>query len=134
MQELQQPYNIKFDENFKCTISAFGTDDIPVNSLSVGQSKLVDTGVILGIIKTLLNGVNFNICFLDELVGNMHAELREIVCSMIKKNMPDKLIYIISHAEIDDMYFDGKIKVKLRHWEEDDKLIQNSEYIITTLQ
>ena len=29
--------------------------------------------------------------------------------------------------------FDGKIKVKLRHWEEDDKLIQNSEYIITTL-
>lgn len=133
MQELQQPYNIKFDENFKCTISAFGTNDIPVNSLSVGQSKLVDTGVILGIIKTLLNGVNFNICFLDELVGNMHAELREIVCSMIKKNMPDKLIYIISHAEIDDMYFDGKIKVKLRHWEEDDKLIQNSEYIITTL-
>lgn len=134
IQELHQPYILKFDETFKCDISAYGVDNIPASSLSTGQSKLVDTAVILGILKTMLNGVNFNISFLDELVSNMDEELRNVICVMLKKNLPDKLIFITTHAEIDDSYFDGKIKVKLHHWEEDDKLIQNSEYIISYLQ
>ena len=113
------------------TISAYGVDDIPVSNLSTGQSKIVDTAVILGILKTLLNGVNFNMLFLDELFSNAHAELRNTICQMLKKNMNDKLIYIITHAEMDDTLFDGIIKTKLNHWEDEDgKLIQNTEYIV----
>lgn len=131
MQELNQPHVITFDETFKVTISAYGVDDIPVSNLSTGQSKIVDTAVILGILKTLLNGVNFNMLFLDELFSNAHAELRNTICQMLKKNMNDKLIYIITHAEMDDTLFDGIIKTKLNHWEdEDSKLIQNTEYIV----
>lgn len=131
MQELNQPYVITFDETFRVTISAYGVDDIPVSNLSTGQSKIVDTAVILGILKTLLNGVNFNMLFLDELFSNAHAELRNTICQMLKKNMNDKLIYIITHAEMDDTLFDGIIKTKLNHWEDEDgKLIQNTEYIV----
>lgn len=130
MQELQQPYIISFDETFRCSICAFGMDNIPANSLSVGQSKLLDTSIILGILKTLLGGVNFNIIFLDELLSNMHAGLRDVVCKMLRNNLNNKLIYVITHADIDDSLFDGKLKVKMHHWEDDNnKLIQNTEYI-----
>lgn len=132
LQEMGQPYIITFDETLSCKISAFGIDNIPISNLSTGQSKLVDTAVILGIVKTLINGVNFNIFFMDELFSNAHAELREILCKMLKSNMsPDKTIYIITHAEIDDSLFDGIIKTKLLHWEgEGGQLIQNTEYNI----
>ena len=130
MEKLEQQYIIKFDETFKCSISAFGINNIPISSLSTGQSKLIDTAVILGIIKTLISGVNFNIVFFDELFSNVHAELRNTITNMLRTCVPNKLIYIITHAEMEDTLFDGVIKTKLHHWDEDDHLIQNTEYKI----
>lgn len=128
MQELQQPYVITFDDRFACTITAFGEDGISPRSLSTGQEKIVNTAVIFGILKTLLNGISFNIIFLDELTSNMHDDLRDITCEMLQKNIKDKCIFIISHAPIDETPFTGEIKVKIAPREEDGRLIQNSIY------
>ena len=128
LQELKQPYSVRFDENFRCSINAFGASDIPVSSLSTGQGKTVNTAIIFGILKTLLNGVNFNIIFLDELICNMHEDLRNVTCEMIANNIKDKSIYIISHTPVDESLFKGEIKARLSYWEEDGRLIQNTEY------
>lgn len=129
LQELKQPYTVRFDENFKCSINAFGANDIPVSSLSTGQEKTVNTAIIFGILKTLLNGVNFNVIFLDELICNMHEELRNVTCEMIANNIKGKSIYIISHTPVDEGIFNGEIKAKLNYWEEDGMLIQNTTYV-----
>ena len=131
MQELQQPYMIHFDERFVCTIDAFGENGISIRSLSTGQEKIVNTAIIFGILKTLLNGVNFNIIFLDELTSNMHDDLRDLTCKMLQRNIKDKCIFIISHAPIDDNPFEGEIKVKLSPREENDHFIHNSTYNIS---
>lgn len=128
LRELKQPYTVRFDENFKCSINAFGANDIPVSSLSTGQEKTVNTAIIFGILKTLLNGVNFNVIFLDELICNMHEELRNVTCEMIVNNIKGKSIYIISHTPVDESIFTGEIKARLNYWEEDGMLIQNTEY------
>lgn len=128
MQELRQPYVIQFDDRFACTIKAFGEEGISPRSLSTGQEKIVNTAVIFGILKTLLNGISFNIIFLDELTSNMHDDLRDITCEMLRKNINDKCIFIISHAPIDESPFVGEIKAKISPREEDGHLIQNSIY------
>lgn len=113
--QFQLPYLIKFDESFNCNINLFGNNqDIPISSLSTGQTKVVNISIILGILKTIINSVNFNICLLDELLSNMHAELRHDICRVLKQDISNnQTIFIISHAELDDQYFDGSLDVEL---------------------
>jgi len=113
--QFQLPYLIKFDETFNCNINLFGNNqDIPISSLSTGQTKVVNISIILGILKTIINSVNFNICLLDELLSNMHAELRHDICRVLKQDISNnQTIFIISHAELDDQYFDGSLDVEL---------------------
>ncbi len=110
IQALQQPYTITFDTMFNCVISIHNTDNIPISSLSTGQLKTVNTAIIFGILKTLLNSINFNISFLDELFSNMHDDLRETTCKMLRDNINIQVMFVITHAHIDDELFDGEIE------------------------
>ena len=116
-QSLQLPYIIQFDNKFKCKVSIYGLNDkIPISSLSTGQLKIVDMIVILGILGTILGSGGINIIFLDELFSNLDNELRDNVCTILKKSLPkDKTIFIISHQEIDSRIFDGHINLKLEN-------------------
>ncbi len=117
---LQLPYIIEFDESFSCYIKMGGFDKIiPTSSLSTGQLKTVDLCIVLGVIKTILNSVAFNITLLDELISNMDSELRQTVCQVLKNSIePNQTMFIISHTELDDKWFDGSIDVEIDHTEE----------------
>ena len=92
---------------------------IPTSSLSTGQLKTVDLCIVLGVIKTILNSVAFNITLLDELISNMDSELRQTVCQVLKNSIePNQTMFIISHTELDDKWFDGSIDVEIDHTEE----------------
>lgn len=117
-QRLQQPYVIKFDSSFKCSIRLCGMDqEIALSSLSTGQLKTVDMVIILGVLGTILGGESCNVMFLDELFSNLHSDLRNEMCSVLKDFInDDQTLFIISHYDIDDRYFDGTIKMRLeRH-------------------
>ncbi len=131
IQALQQPYTITFDTLFNCSISVHGTENIPISSLSTGQLKTVNTSIIFGILKTLLNSINFNISFLDELFSNMHDDLREVTCRMIKENINMQVVFIITHAHIDDSLFDGEIFSKIISKNIDNNIIQSTTYTIS---
>lgn len=115
VQRLHLPYVIQFDPNFKCNISLCGVEkEIPVGSLSTGQLKTVDMVIILGVLGTVIGSNGINILFLDELFSNLDAGLRNEMCSVLRESLqPESTIFIISHTDLEDKYFDGDIHMKL---------------------
>lgn len=114
-QRLQQPYIIQFDSNFKCNISLCGLDkEISISSLSTGQLKVVDMIIILGILGTVMGSNGINIIFLDELFSNLDVKLRNEMCMVLRENITKETsMFIISHTDLEDKYFDGDIHMKL---------------------
>lgn len=114
-QRLQQPYLVQFDSNFKCNISICGFDkEIQISSLSTGQLKTVDMIIILGVLGTIIGSNGINIIFLDELFSNLDAKLRNEMCMVLKETISSEVtMFIISHTELEDKYFDGNIHMKL---------------------
>ena len=128
-QRLHLPYIVQFDSNFKCNISLCGIDQvIPVSSLSTGQLKTVDMVIILGVLGTVIGSNGINILFLDELFSNLDAGLRNEMCQLLRESLkPDSTIFIISHTDLEDKYFDGNIYMKL---ELKDQYEKHSTYMI----
>ena len=123
-QRLRQRYIVQFDNQFKCQIKLPGTDeDIPISSLSTGQLKTVDMIIIMSILGTVMGSSSLNVVFLDELFSNMHSELRNEMSWMLRDDMkPDETIFIVSHYEINEGFFDGTIRINLesrgQYWEQ----------------
>ena len=114
-QYLKLPYIIEFDHNFKCGITLYNdSKQIPISSLSTGQLKITDMVIILGVLGTIINPNKFNIMFLDELFSNLDSDLRNELCGVLRKFLKDdNTIFIISHTDLDERYFDGEISMKL---------------------
>jgi DNA repair exonuclease SbcCD ATPase subunit len=128
--QLQLPYIVVFDDNFKCSVNLQGFNQpISISSLSTGQLKIVDISIILGVLKTIMSSSNFNVCLLDELLSNMDADLRQLICKVLKENIRDnQTIFIISHTEFEDKNFDGVINTKLIYR---DNIHRSSKFEIT---
>ena len=93
-----------------------GLDDrsIPISSLSTGQLKTVDMIIILSILKSVISSSNINIMFLDELFSNLDSDLRTKMCNILKISFnPQNTLFIISHQDISNEYFDGTINMTL---------------------
>ena len=114
-QQLHQPYIVSFDNSFKCSVSLCGfNDNIPLSSLSTGQLKTVDMMIILGILGTVIGSASANVIFLDELFSNLDGGLRNDMCSVLKNFITENdTIFVISHQDLDDRYFDGTLKLHI---------------------
>lgn len=117
--KLGLPYSITFDNTFKCTINNQDKTGIPITSLSTGQMKTVDMIIILAVLKALLGSFNMNIIFLDELFSNLDAELRDVMCGILKDELEEgisngRLIttFLISHSPLNDLHLNGKVFVE----------------------
>ena len=128
-------YNIMFDNTFKCTISTHDKSGIPITSLSTGQMKTVDMIIILAVLKVLLGSFNMNIIFLDELFSNLDAELRDVMCGILKDELNENMsigrtmtTFLISHSPLNEAHLNGKVFVE--------RCINNNEsrYITERLQ
>jgi ABC-type thiamine transport system ATPase subunit len=113
--ELHQPYIVKFDRQFKCSVTLAGYDnEIPISSLSTGQLKTVDMMIILGVLGTIIGSNSANVIFLDELFSNLDGGLRNDMCSVLHNFLsPDDTMFVISHQDLDDRYFNGTMKLHL---------------------
>lgn len=114
-QELHQPYIISFDNSFKCSVTLCGyNESIPISSLSTGQLKTVDMIIILGVLGTIIGNNSTNVIFLDELFSNLDGNLRNDMCSVLHNFLsPDDTMFVISHQDLDERYFNGTIKLHL---------------------
>lgn len=114
-QRLHLPYIITYDSSFTCSIEKIGINQkISLGSLSTGQMKTVNMSIILGLLSTIIGSNRLNILFLDELLSNMHKDLCDEVCAILRSNMKaGDTIFIVSHIETDNKYYDGIINVHL---------------------
>lgn len=107
-----QNYIIQYDENFKCMMKNPYGEMMPISSLSTGQKKVIDMIIILAFIKTFITQIDFNIYFLDELIGNIDADLRDTMCALLRDSLDKRdVMFLISHSPINQEYLDGVIKV-----------------------
>jgi DNA repair exonuclease SbcCD ATPase subunit len=115
--ELHQPYIINFDRQFKCSVTLAGyNSEIPISSLSTGQLKTVDMMIILGALGTIIGSSSANIIFLDELFSNLDGGLRNEMCSVLHNFISENdTMFVISHQDLDDRYFNGTIKMHIDH-------------------
>lgn len=123
VQRLHLPYIVEFNNEFKCCIHLCGFDqEIPISSLSTGQLKTVDMVIILGVLGTIIGSNGINVLFLDELFSNLDAGLRNEMCKVLRETVtPGSTIFIISHTDLEDRYFDGNIHMKLEIREQYEK-------------
>ena len=115
--ELHQPYIVKFDRQFKCSVSLCGYDnEIPISSLSTGQLKTVDMMIILGVLGTVIGSNSANVIFLDELFSNLDGGLRNDMCSVLHNFIgPNDTMFVISHQDLNEQYFNGTMKLHIDH-------------------
>jgi DNA repair exonuclease SbcCD ATPase subunit len=137
---LEQPYRIEFDQEFKAHIYTESFDrEIAYNNLSTGQKKTVDIAIVFGILQNVISNVDMNVLVMDELMSNMDSEARNVMLSVLKDSLSeDKSIFIVNHAEMNDDYFDHKIRVSLHNRkirvklkkkdEPKDIIVRSSEY------
>lgn len=110
-----QNYIIQYDENFKCMMKNPYGEMMPISSLSTGQKKVIDMIIILAFIKTFITQIDFNIYFLDELIGNIDADLRDTMCGLLRETLDKRdVMFLISHSPINQEYLDGVIKVTMQ--------------------
>ena len=113
MNKLNQPYNVEYDQEFKPHIW-FDDNEISYSDLSTGQKKTLDIGIIFGVIANVIANVDFNIFFLDELMSNMDSDSRNMMLTLLNDNLKDnRTIFVVNHAEMQDDFFEHKIRVKL---------------------
>ena len=112
---LRLPYTITFGDDFECSLNMYGLEQpVPIWSLSVGQLRVVDMVIILGVIGTIINAHNMNILFLDELFSNLDYDLRSEMCEILRENLDEQnTIFITSHQDIDTKWLDGVINAEL---------------------
>lgn len=115
--ELHQPYIINFDRQFKCSVTLAGyNSEIPISSLSTGQLKTVDMMIILGALGTIIGSSSANVIFLDELFSNLDGSLRNDMCSVLHNFITENdTMFVISHQDLDDKYFNGTMKLHIDH-------------------
>ena len=112
--KLDQAYKIEYDQEFKPHIYVDSFDkEISYNNLSTGQKKTLDLAIIFGILQNIIASVDFNVFVLDELFSNMDSDTRNTMLSLLRESLAKdgKTVFVINHAEMNDDYFDHKIRV-----------------------
>lgn len=115
--KLDQNYKIEYDQEFKPHIHIDTYEkEISYKDLSTGQRKTLDLAIIFGILQNIISNVNFNLFCLDELFSNMDADSRNTMLALLNETLTEgRTIFVINHAEMNDDYFDHKIKVRLEN-------------------
>lgn len=113
LEKFNIPFTIKFDENFNSNISQYG-NEISSETLSTGESKIVDFCVLIAMIKILkIKYMNLNVLFLDEIFASLDADNSNFVVRILKDLKTEfKLnIFVIHHAHLQKEHFDNCIEV-----------------------
>lgn len=100
-------YNVKFNDNFDSIITHNG-EEISVVTLSTGETKKLDTAVLIAIIKLMkLRFSGLNLLFLDEVFSSLDSISIFAVVNILKILSEElKLhIFVVNHSQLDTNQF-----------------------------
>lgn len=120
LDEMKSAYNLKIDEEFNVNIYERLTNEIHPESLSSGESKIVNIAIALSYLKLILKFRKLNILFLDEVFTSVDPENVEFALKVLKNftkefNLNiivlDPKIYFTENSTFGYNYFDRIIKI-----------------------
>lgn len=107
------PFNVQLDEVFNANINQFGMD-VEHDSLSVGETKLINICILCAYIMLIRTKKHINILFLDEVFASIDIEnIGKIL--LLLKDLSEKYninIFVVHHALMDREYFDRIIQIE----------------------
>ena len=111
--ELSFPYALEFDNNFDPHFECLG-EPIDVQTLSTGEHKKVDLAVLCSILKMLKRKYpQTNLVCLDETLSSLDMESSSDVILHLKdiSREMNLNIFIVSHNQLEETYFDERIQI-----------------------
>lgn len=120
-------FSISLDEKFNAKVLQYG-EEIETESLSLGESKMLDFCVLISMIKILKTKYfNLNVLFLDELFASLDPDNIILVIKMLEKIKKEmKLnIFIIHQSSLPREYFDNYIQITKTNGFSDLEYIEN---------
>jgi DNA repair exonuclease SbcCD ATPase subunit len=105
--------NFTLDDEFNETILTPTFENFSYGNFSEGQKQRINLALTFGLmsIAAMKNSVSTNLLILDEILdGSMDAEGISLFLAIIRKEMKDKNIFMISHRDNIDDKFDKIVK------------------------
>jgi DNA repair exonuclease SbcCD ATPase subunit len=109
--------NFTLDGEFNETILTPTFENFTYGNFSEGQKQRINLALTFGLmsVAALKNSVNTNLLILDEILdGSMDAEGISLFLNIIRQDMKNKNIFMISHRDNLDSKFDKIIKFEKR--------------------
>ena len=113
MKMLNLPFVVSLDEQFSANIFSFG-QEIEVDTLSSGETKLVNMAILVAYLKLIRTKKNINILFLDEVFSTIDLENIYLVLGMFKDFAYEYNvnIFLVHHAMLEKSSFDRIIRIE----------------------
>ncbi len=110
--KMNLPFQIELDETFTAQIRQFGMP-IEQDSLSTGETKLINLSILIAYLKLIRTKKNINILFLDEVFSSIDIENIEKILNLLKSfaNEYKINIFVVHHAMMNEELFDRILRI-----------------------
>lgn len=126
LQLMDAEYGIEFDMELNETIVARGYDSLSYGNFSAGEKQRVDLALLFAFLEIgrMRNTVNCNLLMLDEVLDTSLDEegIRGVMRILERFKRNGTTVYVISHREGIDKYFDNVYSVTKKQFSEITKL------------
>lgn len=110
--KMSLPFSVVLDDTFSAQISTLGRE-IEHETLSTGESKLINLSILLGYLKLIRTKKFINILFLDEVFSSIDLENIDKILVLLKSfaNEYNINIFVVHHASLKQEMFDRIIRI-----------------------
>ena len=107
------PFDVKLDETFSAQIKSLG-NLIEHDSLSTGETKLINISILISYLKLIRTKKNVNILFLDEVFSSIDLENISKILTLLKQFSQEYKIniFVVHHAIMNEEIFDRIISIE----------------------
>lgn len=105
-------FEVKLDETFTAQIKQLGSV-IEHDSLSTGETKKINIGILIAYLKLIRTKRHINILFLDEVFSSIDIEGIDSILALLKSFANDYNIniFVVHHAILNQEMFDRILKI-----------------------
>jgi len=113
IKSMKLPFDVKLDETFTAEIKSLGSVIDP-NSLSTGETKLINIAILVAYLKLIRTKKHINILFLDEVFSSIDLENIENILMLLKSfsNEYNINIFVVHHAILNQEMFDRIVSIE----------------------
>lgn len=129
--KMSLPFQVELDETFTAQIKQFGMP-IEQDSLSTGETKLINLSILTAYLKLIRTKKNINILFLDEVFSSIDIENIEKILNLLKSfaNEYKINIFVVHHAMMNEELFDRILRIEKNVFTEITELVlEKNEYV-----